>query len=163
MYAVDRHDEVEELKDFPQQSVGAPVPLLLADDGELVLAYLLESETDEVAIVEFERIRAHYFGPPNDEALSGHPLYKKGLRFYGVYEVRNSSWVRALERMNRVHPNHRPGMFSDYRHFIFTFHDTTLECIATGVRAVARLPYVDQASLLEEMRRRLPGNIVSRV
>jgi hypothetical protein len=163
MYTVDRHDRVEELKDFPQQSTGAPVPLLLAEDGELILAYLVESEADEAAVIEFESVSAHYFGPPNDEALNGHPLYHKGLRFYGVYEVQNSSWIRALERMNRVHPKHLPRIFSRYRHFIFTFHDTTLECVANGIRNVTRLPYVDRASLLADMRQRLPANIVSRI
>ena len=163
MYTVDRHDRVEELTDLPHQSTGAPVPLLLAEDGELILAYLVESEADEVAVVEFESVRAHYFGPPNDEALNGHPLYQKGLRFYRVYEVQNSSWIRALERMNRVHPKHQSGMFSRYRHFIFTFHDTTLECVANGIRKVTRLPYVDRASLLADMRQRLPDNIVSRI
>jgi len=90
-------------------------------------------------------------------------LYQKGLRFYRVYEVQNSSWIRALERMNRVHPKHQSGMFSRYRHFIFTFHDTTLECVANGIRKVTRLPYVDRASLLADMRQRLPDNIVSRI
>src|SRR5262249_17748356 len=106
---------------------------------------------------------AHYFGPPNDEALSGHPLYRKGLRHYGVCEVKNSSWVRALERMNRVHPSHHPRMFSRYRHFVFTFHDTTFECIAGGIRNVARFPYVNHSGLLDEMRGRVPENIVGRV
>lgn len=88
MYTVDRHDRVEELNDLPQRSAGAPLPLLLAEDSELVLAYLTSSSFDEVAIVEFDLVAAHYLGAPNDEALSGHPLYKKGLRAYGAYEVR---------------------------------------------------------------------------
>jgi hypothetical protein len=67
MYAVDRHDRVEELTILPQQSVGAPLPVVLADDGGMVLAYQLEFEDDKVAIVEFEHVAAHYFGPPNDE------------------------------------------------------------------------------------------------
>jgi len=163
MYTVDRHDRVEELKELPRQSTGAPVPFLLAEDGELILAYLVESEADEAAVIEFESVHAQYFGPPNDEALSGHPLYQRGLRFYCAYEVQNSSWIRALERMNRVHPKHRRGMFGRCRHFIFTFHDTTLECVATGIRKVTWLPYVDRASLLADMRQRLPDNTVSRI
>jgi hypothetical protein len=78
MYTVDQHDRVEELTDLPHQSTGAPVPLLLAEDGELILAYLVESVANEAAIVEFESVSAHYFGPPNDETLNGHPLYQKG-------------------------------------------------------------------------------------
>src|SRR5215813_12554762 len=156
MYTVDRHDRVEELTDLPQQSTGAPVPLLLANDADLVLAYRLEPMAEEVAIVKFEGVAAHYFGPPNDEALSGHPLYRRGLRQYGIYEVKSSSWVRVLERMNRVHPGHRQGMFGLYRHFIFTFHDTTFECVANGIRNVARFTYIDHPGLLDEMRRRVP-------
>jgi hypothetical protein len=155
MYAIDRDDRVEELKTLPQQSIGAPLPVVLADDGGMVLAYLLEFEDDKVAIVEFDYVTAHYFGPPNDEALSGHPLHPRGLGGYGAYEVHNSSWVRALERMNRVHPNHRPTMYSGLRHFIFTFHDTLFECIAKSIRHFDLVPYIDGASLVGEMKRRL--------
>jgi hypothetical protein len=72
------------------------------------------------------------FGPPNDEAFAGHPLSVRGLTPYGVFEVKNSSWVRRLERMNSVHPRHKPERFARLKHFIFTFHDTTFECIAEG-------------------------------
>lgn len=155
MYAVDRHDRVEELTILPQQSVGAPLPVVLADDGGMVLAYQLEFDDDKVAMVEFEHVAAHYFGPPNDEALSGHPLHARGLGGYGAYEVHNSSWIRALERMNRVHPSHRPTMYRGLRHFIFTFHDTLFECIAKGIRHCDPVPYLDKASLVGEMKRRL--------
>jgi len=37
-----------------------------------------------------------------------------------------------LELANRVHPRHRAERFSRYRHFILTFHDSTLEFIAEG-------------------------------
>jgi hypothetical protein len=156
MYTVDGNDQVVELTDFPQQSAGAPMPLLLAQDGELVLAYeLSDSETEYFAIVAFDGVATHRFGPPNDETLEGHPLYGKGLESYGVYEVQSSSWIRALERMNRVHPAHRSAVFSRYRHFIFTFHDTMLECVARGVRSVVRAAYAERAGLLDKMRRHL--------
>ena len=45
-------------------------------------------------------------------------------------EIAASSWVRALEQMNAVHPYHRPETFSDYHHYIFAFHDSTFECVA---------------------------------
>lgn len=57
--------------------------------------------------------------------------------------------------MKRVHPNHRPTIYSRDRHFIFAFHDTAFECVAHGIRNVARLAYVDRAKLLDEMRRRI--------
>lgn len=147
MYEVDDRDSVVELQDIPQSDVGAPLPAVVAAEHELDLIYLASepdpnwdgtyvqvvrtnSDGELVARVRFERPYAHMFGPPNDEAFSGHPLAGRGLRPYAAWEVRESSWVRKLERMNSVHPYHNPESFSLYRHFIFAFHDTTFECIA---------------------------------
>ena len=86
-----------------------------------------------MVVVRFRRPYAHMFGPPNDEAFEGHPLAARGLASYAVYEVRRSSWLRRLERMNAVHWNHRPERFlARLRHFVFAFHDATFECIAEG-------------------------------
>ena len=128
---------------------------MLADDDGVVLGYLLAPLGEEAAIVEFDGVKAHCFGMPNDEALPGHPLFDRGLGAGPAYEVRNSSWIRALERMNRVHPSHHPNLYSRCRHFIIPFHDTTFECVANGVRNIARMPYVDRKSLLDDMLRRL--------
>jgi hypothetical protein len=32
--------------------------------------------------------------------------------------------------MNSVHPCHSAGLFSDFRHIIFAFYDSTFECVA---------------------------------
>ena len=149
MYSVDELDTVVELTDVPQSSVGAPCPMILCGEQFLRLAYILQDTpqswdrttiqiVDEntpgnpCALVRFRNVHAHMFGPPNDEAFHGHPLAKRGLQSYGVFEVENSSWIRALERMNSVHPYHRHELFARFRHFIFAFHDTTFECIAEG-------------------------------
>ena len=87
---------------------------------------------EPAAIVRFTLPRASSFGPPNDEAFAGHPLAARGLEPYGAFEVKQPSWIRALERMNAVHANHEPEHFARFRHFVFTFHDTTFECVATG-------------------------------
>ena len=46
--------------------------------------------------------------------------------------VLSSSWIRGLERMNRVHDGHSQERFSRLLHFILTFHDTTFECISAA-------------------------------
>lgn len=154
MYAVDGRDRVAELVGVPQASVGAPLPLVFADEHTVHLSYLCDvpdpdwdgltvrvvsAESDEpVATVRFDGAMAHMFGPPNDEALTGHPLHSRGLQPYGAYEVTESSWIRGLERMNAVHPYHRPQRFAAFRHFVFAFHDSTFECIATGLKAETR-------------------------
>jgi hypothetical protein len=149
VYVVEERDNVIELADLPQSSVGAPCPIVLAGEHCLSVAYFLEdtppgwdgiaarvvgpdTRGEPAAIVRFSCPYASIFGPPNDEAFAGHPLASKGLRPYSALEVRESSWIRRLERMNSVHRCHRPEQFSGYRHFILAFHDTTFECVATG-------------------------------
>jgi hypothetical protein len=150
MYEVDERDQVVSLKGIPQSSVGAPNPIVLAGEFDVFLTYYLENtppgwdgtwlrildrdtEGEPVAVVTFKRCYAHMFGPPNDEAFSGHPLAARGLGPYGVFEIKDSSWLRKLERMNAVHWRHDEREFLAHRkHFVFSFHDTTFECIAEG-------------------------------
>jgi hypothetical protein len=146
MYEVDEKDRVRELADVPQSSVGAPNPFILGDERRVVLAYYLQETPsgwdgstvrivspdygdEPIAIVRFALCHAHMFGPPDDEAFTGHPLASRGLSPYGAFEVEHSSWIRRLERMNSVHPAHRAERFWKMRHLIFTFHDSTFECV----------------------------------
>lgn len=146
MYAISADSPIE-LASVPQSSIGAPCPMICADEDYLRLAFYLEEDpsgwegttvrvlsesegSGPCALVSFVEAYAHMFGPPNDEAFSGHPLASRGLRPYGAFEVHGSSWLSALERMNAVHPRHHASHFAKYRHFIFSFHDTTFECIA---------------------------------
>lgn len=147
MYEVDTKDRVIEV-DAPQSSVGAPLPVVVASESGLLLAYLAEVSDPEwdgtsvrvvdaqanepVVRVDFDSPKAHFFGPPNDEAFSGHPLAARGLHPYGVFRIEQSSWIRKLERMNRVHPHHNAERFDELLHFVFAFHDSTFECLARG-------------------------------
>lgn len=147
MYQVDQRDVVVQLHDVPRPDIGAPLPTVVAAEHQLTLVYLVSEQDPDwdgeyvrvvspstegrlIARIRFERPYVHMFGPPNDEAFSGHPLAARGLAPYRVWEVHHSSWLRALERMNSVHPNHSHALFAELRHFVFAFHDTTFECIA---------------------------------
>ncbi len=91
-------------------------------------AVLMFNTTIGRAVVSLEACSVTKFGYPNDEALAGHPLYDRGLSGYGVFEVLNSEWIDLTVRQNQVSfPATRRG---SGRHFIFTFHDSTFECIA---------------------------------
>jgi hypothetical protein len=46
--------------------------------------------------------------------------------------VEQSSLVRRLERMNSVHEYHDPKRFWALTHYIFTFKDSTFECVASS-------------------------------
>lgn len=156
MYEVDSLDRVRELHDLPACDTGAPLPVVLTSEQDVLVVYLLPDAGPSwdgrsvqvvggatagmpIAIVRFIHCVATMFGPPNDEAFSGHPLAARGLMPYGCFEVEQSSWARGLEKMNRVHPRHRPESFADYRHFIVTFHDSTFECIAQRAEVALRM------------------------
>lgn len=85
-------------------------------------------ERSGTALVEFPGCQCTQFGYPNDEALSGHPLYSSGLAEYAIHEVLNPSWARRLEQQNRV-AFPQTGTWN-LRHFIIAFHDSTFECLA---------------------------------
>lgn len=148
MYDVDGDDKVVELRDVPQSSVGAPIPIVLAGEHDVLVTYYLQdtptdwdrtsvrvvgtdTEGEPVAIIKFIQCYAHMFGPPNEEAFSGHPLSDRGLEPFAAFRIENSSWLRKLGRMNSVHPYHNSeGFMENKQHFIFAFHDSTFECIA---------------------------------
>jgi hypothetical protein len=146
MYEVDTRDRVVELNDVPQSSIGAPLPIVVADEHTLQLAYYLsvadpdwdgtyvrivDTSTElPVVLVRFETAYAWFHGPPNDEAFDGHPLASRGLYPYGAFRIEESSWVRRLERMNSVHEHHSPESFARLHHYVFAFHDSTFECVA---------------------------------
>ena len=151
MYEVDERDIVKEITDVPQSATGAPLPTVIATEDRLDLFYLVQvadpdtdgpkvksvgpgAEKDQIAHIGFDHAYAHMFGPPNDEAFEGHPLASRGLSPYSAWEVLHSSWIRGLDRMNSVHRRHDSSLFSDLRHFIFAFHDSTFECVAGGMK-----------------------------
>ncbi len=147
MYTVDELDVVIPLAGVPQSDVGAPLPTIVADDYRLVLEYLVSEPDPEwdgtyanvvgadtdgtVALIRFHRPYAHMMGAPNEEAIAGHPLSDRGLEPFAAFEIKQSSWIRQLEKMNSVHPYHdRERFLESKRHFVFVFHDSTFECIA---------------------------------
>lgn len=151
MYLIDERDRVVELKDVPQSSVGAPLPLVLSNESTIVLGYIIQDSSpawngtalrvvdtdgpgESLAVVEFELYQSYMFGAPNDEAFSSHPLAARGLHPYAAFRIDDSSWVRQLERMNSIHPNHNPDKFRELKHFVFAFHDSTFECVAKNSR-----------------------------
>lgn len=170
MYAIDKLDRVIEMHDAPQPNSGASMPFILSDEQRVLLAYMV-SDSDKaisavfkmmsadspgfVALVEFVLPRAHMFGPPNDETFRSHPLVERGLRPYCVFEVLDSSWIRQLARMNRSHRQHSPGLFEDLRHYIFSFHDSTFECIAKSL--AVNLREGSLRDVMFEMLQRIQG------
>jgi hypothetical protein len=155
---VRRHGSAERVAPLDlglQWDVGAPLPHLLQSEHRTFLAFYLSDppgwdgtfveivnptspSPEPLGVIEWLRCNGAVLGGPNDEAYHGHRLWSGGLAEVGAYraaEVANSRWIMDLEKVNRVHPNHRPEAFSSLRHFILGFHDSTFECVAAGFRA----------------------------
>ena len=116
----------------PNSAVSGPV--LLQTDDATALVFNATKLSDDgsykdagSAVVRFERCKVTRFGYPNDEAWYGIPRFQ-GLS-YGIYEVLNSSWLAELDELNRYSFPDTPD--SDERHFLFLFHDSSFECIAS--------------------------------
>jgi hypothetical protein len=147
MYTIDERDCVVKIEEFPQSSIGAPIPIVISNEFVTVVAFYLKDTPDDwdgttvreitmetegrpIALVRFSRCHSLMFGPPDDEAFDGHPLANRGLMPYGAFLIENSSWLRQLEKMNSVHPYHSPERFNQLKHYVLTFHDSTFECVA---------------------------------
>jgi hypothetical protein len=142
-----KHDQVVRFDIGFEPEAGVSGPVLLQTDDDAFLTFNAVRMTPDgkrgtvgTGIIEFERCGVTKFGYPNDEALAGHPLYKRGLQAYSVFEVLGSSWIQQMTEQNRVSfPNTSD---SEQRHFIFTFHDSTFECVADSLRATLSIePY----------------------
>jgi hypothetical protein len=144
VYAPDDHARLVPLRpELPEADSGAPLPVVAATEHDVLLAYYagvsLQDELgdeDAVVVVRFSSSFASMLGPPNEEAIEGHPLAPAGLRPFEFVQVEGSPWVARLDEMNRVHPYHSREPFDALRHFILAFHDTTFECLARGVDVV---------------------------
>lgn len=88
---------------------------------------------DEVVTAEFVRCTSFRMGFPNDEALHGHRLWGRGLESYRAHEVSESAWLAELRTIESVHPEASAVPFEDARHFVLTFHDSTVEAIAGAI------------------------------
>ena len=118
MYEIDSRDRAVSLDTLPPPDPGDPLPIVLAKDGAVILSYVAGREL--TVIVTFPFCAAQLFGGPNAKTLHKHPLAERGLKAHGAFEVRDSSWARALESRGAARG----------KHFIFTFRDSVFECVA---------------------------------
>ncbi len=123
---------------FPELAVSGPV--VMAVDEQLVFSFNAMQATPDGrrndagrAVIKVKPCLAFKFGHPNDEALPGHPLYDRGFEGAAVYEVLESSWITELARQNRVPFPNSDLSVRGVRHFLFSFHESTLEVLANDL------------------------------
>ena len=104
----------------PDPDVDNPLPIVLSKDGTVVLSYMaFVANKDAHIMLSFHYAFGHRFGPPDRKGLAAHPLAARGLKRDGVFEVKNSSWIRD-------------AFGGKGYHYVFTFKDATFECAAEG-------------------------------
>ncbi len=123
---------------FPELAVSGPI--VMAVDERLIFSFnatRLDRDGRKIdagrAIVKVASCLAFKFGHPNDEALPGHPLYDRGFKGVAVYEVLESSWIADLARQNQVKFPRSDLAAWGIRHFLFSFHESTLEVLGNGL------------------------------
>jgi hypothetical protein len=154
-------DIVEVVEGFPRQAGGAPAPTVIGTDGCDALCYYVDFDesgtldqpisisndsTGQIAVVTFKYCFLYKFGYPNDEGLPEHSLYESGVQYYQLHRIRNSSWIAELASKSTL-------TWSEDCHYIFTFHDSTFECIGRGIKFEVRPGTMRQvvSSLIAEL------------
>jgi hypothetical protein len=121
-------------------SPGSPDAVLLASDLGPTFLMLRPHHDDRDrrwVVLRWEGVRLSVMQPPNDEAISGHRLFAKGLRgILWAAEVLESEWIADLERRNRMHPYHQPNRYRDLRHFLVLLKEDTVEVVAEAIQVV---------------------------
>jgi hypothetical protein len=138
MCAMNATPKAAKWREPPPMDPGDSMPAIYSDETGLTCAYVIgatHSESGSTAILHFEGVLYYAMGYPNDEALKVHPLYANGLGFYDFHLVENSPLIADLDRRNQAHERHVAGNYMKrFRHWVITFHDETLEVVATKAR-----------------------------
>lgn len=118
----------------------APYATLVSTDmGQAVLALNPHpSDSDRRCVVLlWSGAASACMSAPNDEAISGHRLYPRGLAdVVWAGRVQESELVKVLERQNSVHPFHNPARFTGLTHFVLPLKECVVECVAEHVAVV---------------------------
>lgn len=125
--------ELLEIIDLFQSDVGTPDPFILTTETKTFVAFngiKKNNQFDEIIVVEFIGSVKTIHGMPNNEALNGHPYYELGLTSHGFFILKDSDLIKNIAKINGVHPNHSDEYFKNLNHYILTFHDSMVECIA---------------------------------
>jgi hypothetical protein len=122
-------------------SAGSPEPFVVSSEQRTFVAFFRSDDSrpadiGKVIVVELAGCTAVKFGFPNDEALHGHRLYAAGLNHRQLHEVLDSAWLTHVRTVEAAHSRAPEVPFRNARHFVFTFHDSTLEAIAVDVSLV---------------------------
>jgi hypothetical protein len=115
----------------------APNAVMVCDDsGQTALALVAHRDDPDQRnmVLVWRGVEYAALGAPNDEAISGHPLWQAGLgdvRWLGLVE--KSRRIRALAAQNSVHPSHDPRRYDFLDHYIAPLKECAAEVVARSL------------------------------
>jgi hypothetical protein len=135
----------------PEWDTGAPCPQVFSGTFKTYLLYNISEDdpnwdgtyttmVDNTSDVNYPLVLVEFsgktfrFGIANDEVFSGLPLWNKGLKHYSAHTIENSSWIKELKTINKVHPYYNEDRWKDWKHFCLLFHDEIFEIVATDYK-----------------------------
>ena len=118
------------------------MPLVLSSERRTFVVFDQDEGSTPLSVgaIEFAGCVALTSGFPNDEVLRGHRLWNRGLEFYKVHEVIDSSWLAEMQAIEHHHDQSADLPFKGVRHYVLTFHDSTIEALATALIVVGTYP-----------------------
>lgn len=135
--------ELNEITGLFDMDYGAPQPIVISSENDLIVAFYLDSGSipdelierntildSKIVIIKFNSFIKYTFGIPGNESIYHHPYSKLGLSSCGFYELTGSDLIEELEDIEKNHPYFNPDNWKMYNHYILTFHDTMFECVA---------------------------------
>jgi len=126
-------------------------PILLQDERKAFLIFSLDSrdpswdgswvrvvspgdsEIRPIGVIQWIGCHVAVFGHPYVDIRMNHRLWTRGLKecvSTHAGEVQNSSWIASLEQQDRDRVYYEYQRYSELRHFILLFWDSTFECLA---------------------------------
>ena len=115
---------------------GVPEAVIITAGRHSALALNAEEDDEDqrAVVLCWSGVRHQTIGGPNDEAISGHRLWKHGLEnVLWIGEVNNSKLIAGLEKQNRVHTYHSKDLFTGLVHYIVRTKEDTVEVVATSL------------------------------
>ncbi|MEZ0581257.1 hypothetical protein [Nocardioides sp. MH1] len=112
----------------------APAAVLVTNNGggtALALRAHRDDGDQRCVVIVWTGTSSASLSSPNDEAISGHRLYSKGLSdVLWAGSVTDSEAVAALEIQNRVHPYHDASRFDALQHHVVLAKERVAEVVA---------------------------------
>ena len=121
-----------------QWEPNAPSAVMVSDDaGRTALALRAHPDDPDQRhlVLLWRRVEFAALSAPNDEAISGHPLWREDglgeVRWLGLVE--GSRRVRTLADQNAAHPSHDPRRYEFLDHYIAPLKECIAEVVAGSV------------------------------